>query len=56
MQDPLSKYSPAGKRMVLAGLVLLAAGCASSAPWQAPYDITPPHPAPLVSSKGTTTA
>lgn len=42
--------------MVLAGMVLLAAGCASSAPWQAPYDITPSHPAPLASAKGTTTA
>ncbi len=39
---------------MLAGLVLLAAGCASSAPWRAPYDITPPHPAPLASSTGTT--
>ena len=42
--------------MMLAGMVLLAAGCASSAPWQTPYDITPPpHPAPLASSTGTTT-
>jgi cholesterol transport system auxiliary component len=41
--------------MVLACMVLLAAGCASSVPWQTPYDITPPHPAPLASSMDTTT-
>ncbi|MHB8851261.1 MAG: ABC-type transport auxiliary lipoprotein family protein [Acidithiobacillus ferriphilus] len=56
MRHPLSEYSPAGKRMMLAGMVLLAAGCASSVPWQAPYDITPSHPVPLASTKGTTTA
>ncbi|MBU2829145.1 hypothetical protein HF921_00930, partial [Acidithiobacillus ferriphilus] len=56
MRHPLSEYSPAGKRMMLAGMVLLAAGCASSVPWQAPYDIMPSHPVPLASTKGTTTA
>lgn len=41
---------------MLAGLVLLVAGCASSVPWRVPYDITPPHLALPASNTGTTTA
>ena len=54
MRHLCSKCSPVGKRAVLAGLVLLATGCATSVSWQAPYDITPPHPAPLASTTGST--
>ena len=44
---------PVRRGMVLAGIVaLLATGCATSTPWQAPYGIAPPHSAPLARGAG----